>query len=75
MEYTITTAFDIGERVWMPDGNGGQIKGRVLGITLFMADLSQPPGKTAWAGLNYRCIDIDGGLHLFHEDFLKKREK
>ncbi|MBO7640245.1 MAG: hypothetical protein J6S66_00645 [Bacteroidales bacterium] len=74
MTWTITTKFNPGDRVWMPDGNGGKMKGRVEGVSLFQADLSQPPGKAVVQSLNYKCIDIEGGTYFFHEYQLSERK-
>lgn len=74
MEVTIKTAFNPGDRVWMPDGHGGKMKGRVLGITLLFADLTLPPQKINFQSLNYRCVDIDGNEHNVHETQLQERK-
>ena len=73
MEVTIKTAFNPGDRVWMPDGHGGKMKGRVRGITLLFADLTLPPQKINFQSLNYRCVDINGGTFYFHEYQLTER--
>ena len=74
MTWTIITKFNPGDRVWMPDGNGGKMKGRVAGITLIQANLTQPPDKTLFQSLNYRCVDINGGTFYFHEHQLTERK-
>lgn len=73
MEITFTTKFNPGDRVWMPDGNGGKMKGRVKSLVLFMADLAQDPRKTVWRSLNCHCVDIDGNEYCFHEWQLEAR--
>lgn len=59
MEVLIKTKFNRGDRVWMPDGNGGKIAGRVMGLVLFRAELSESPERIVSQSLNYHCVDID----------------
>ena len=73
MEWTINTRFSPGDRVWMPDGKGGRIKGRVEKIMIFRADLSEPPEKTAH-NLNYCVTDIEGNKSWLNENQLKERK-
>lgn len=73
MEVLIKTKFNRGDRVWMPDGNGGKIAGRVMGLVLFRAELSESPERIVSQSLNYHCVDIDRKEFVFHEYQLEKR--
>lgn len=72
-EVTIPLKFGKGDRVWMPDGKGGETKGRVVKIMLFLADLTEPPARINFQSLNYHCIDEQKVPHVFHECQLRKR--
>ena len=70
---TIPIKFSKGDRVWMPDGKGGETKGRVVKIMLFLADMSEPPERISSKWMNYHCIDEQKNLHVFHEYQLRER--
>lgn len=74
MTITIDTKFNVGDRVWMPDGNGGREKGRIKSIRLFHADLTKSPGSIVGNSLNYECVDVNSNSYHFHEYQLTKRE-
>ncbi len=73
MTFTLTTKFNKGDRVWMPDGRGGRMKGRVVSISLFNAKLTDPAQKVAAESLNYRCVTQTGDERHFHEYQLEPR--
>lgn len=73
MEVTITTKFAKGDRVWMPDGQGHKIKGKVVKIVLFLADLTDNPGRIVASSVNYHCIDEQRQPHVLHEYQLEPR--
>lgn len=73
-EVTIPLKFGKGDRVWMPDGKGGETKGRVVKIMLFLADLTERPARINFQSLNYHCIDEQKNLHVFHECQLRERK-
>jgi len=74
MTIEINTKFEIGQRVWMPDGNGEYVKGRVVGITLFHADLTETPRCIVAQSLNYKCIDEQRNKYSFNEYQLSPRK-
>lgn len=73
MEVTITTKYGKGDRVWMPDGQGHKIKGKVVKIVLFLADLTDNPGRIVASSVNYHCIDEQHQPHVLHEHQLQPR--
>lgn len=74
MIITIDNRFNVGDRVWMPDGKGGKEKGQVRGMTLLMADLTQDPAKILSQSLNYKCVDIHGREFYYHDSQLQERK-
>lgn len=73
MEVTITTKSGKGDRVWMPDGQGHKIKGKVVKVVMFLADLTDYPERIVAQSVNYHCIDEQRKPHVLHEYQLQKR--
>lgn len=74
MEITLHIPYDIGDRIWMPDGKGGKQKGRIAGMQLFMVDLDRIPQYEVEKSLNIKCINEQRQPFYFHQDQISHRD-